>query len=689
MARKVTRRNSRRRSTRVARRSTRRSARRSARRSTRRSARRSARALKRSIRKNVRRSTRRSTRRKNVKRSSRRSTRKSNRRRNMRKEIMVGGMEAAMEDMPVKPEPAPLETMVKHMSNGLTDWVEMNKELDNLTLVNMQQEFPQLHAALLECLDSVCAMAPAEGGGKSGKKGKKGKPAGDDKRAVGAPKPKIANRGFGRGSSNSDKSLAAVEDQAVADAEMQQSDRSAFSKALDDLNRGQEQMQAEAEPPGRELALATVLGKTPVSFRLPNAVYQEPPDSRPIWNPSFHGVMVGYWHPIVKNAFKALISFILSYQSVAGAATAFTVSQLFGTLDKLLITLISVGIGTACAGIATYTGAAVAGVSLYTILRSAYGRAAGNTREELVSNVAASCYVADAHLRDHVTTTAQEISNGFLNTPTFIELLQRVNASVDHLSSALAGLFMSRFVRKMYRPPDPTPETIADVTRIIGGDDYYKTPILDSDGKVNDPWLLALVRTKTQIGGNAQFIPLFDKWGCISIPAIHERDDVPAEKAGREQVQAVLEGGRQILAAPSQIIHDNEQQKYEKKYREIQNAFRHAGSSDDISTLGRYIIEGLHDYFSIREIKLTSPDELASIPPAELAEEIDLFLRAWEDPQSVIPVSEPPGQQKSVQAALGLSQGPPPLSTPAVPTPIPEEDTQSPGTLSPSPRSPR
>ena len=67
------------------------------------------------------------------------------------------------------------------------------------------------------------------------------------------------------------------------------------------------------------------------------------------------------WHPIVKNAFKALISFILSYQSVAGAATAFTVSQLFGTLDKLLITLISVGIGTACAGIATYTGAAVAG----------------------------------------------------------------------------------------------------------------------------------------------------------------------------------------------------------------------------------------------------------------------------------------------------------------------------------------
>ena len=353
--------------------------------------------------------------------------------------------------------------------------------------------------------------------------------------------------------------------------------------------------------------------------------------------------MVGYWHPIVKNAFKALISFILSYQSVAGAATAFTVSQLFGTLDKLLITLISVGIGTACAGIATYTGAAVAGVSLYTILRSAYMRAAGQTRDELVSNVAASCYVADAHLRDHVTTTAEEINIGFLNTPTFIELLRTVNASVDHLSSALAGLFMSRFVRNMYRPPQPAPETIAnavaDVTRIIDGDTYYKTPILDSDGKVNDPWLLALVRTKTQTGGNAQFIPLFDKWGCISIPAIHVRDDVPAEQAGREQVQAVLEGGRRILAAPSQIIHDNEQRKYEKKYREIQNAFRHAGSPDDISTLGRYIIEGLHDYFSIREINLTSPDELASIPPTELAEEIDLFLRAWEDPQSVIPVS--------------------------------------------------
>ena len=83
---------------------------------------------------------------------------------------------------------------------------------------------------------------------------------------------------------------------------------------------------------------------------------------------------------------------------------------------------------------------------------------------------------------------------------------------------------------------------------------------------------------------------------------------------------------------------------------------------------------------------LTSPDELASIPPTELAEEIDLiFLRAWEDPQSVIPVSEP-RQQESVQAALGLPQDPaaaPP--TPALPTPILESgsDTQSPLALSP------
>ena len=97
---------------------------------------------------------------------------------------------------------------------------------------------------------------------------------------------------------------------------------------------------------------------------------------------------------------------------MAGAATAFTVSQLFGTLDKLLITLISVGIGTACAGIATYTGAARFGVSLYTIL-SAYGK--GSWMEELVSNVAASCYVADAHL----TTTAQEIMQ-YIIYPNFL-----------------------------------------------------------------------------------------------------------------------------------------------------------------------------------------------------------------------------------------------------------------------------
>jgi hypothetical protein len=368
--------------------------------------------------------------------------------------------------------------------------------------------------------------------------------------------------------------------------------------------------------------------------------------------------MVVHWHPIVKNAFKALISLILSNQTVAGAATAFTVSQLFGTLDKLLITLISVGIGTACAGIATYTGAAVAGVSLYTILRSAYGRAAGKTREELVSNAAAGCYVADAHLRNHVTTTAQEMGSGFLNSPTFIELLKTINASVDHVSSALAGLFMSRFVRKMYRPPDPTPGTIAavvaEVTRSIGGDTYYKTPILDEATlTVNDPWLLALVRTKTQTGGNTQFIPLFDKWDCISIPAIHDDEQVLAEKTGREQLQSILEGGRLIIAAPSQIIHDNDRDQFMKKQVEINNAFAYAMPDQpyDITTLDRYVIEGLHDYFTLREIDLTSPETWpASLTREELKVEINLFLEAWDNPQSVLSDQEP----QNVQQALGI-----------------------------------
>ena len=156
---------------------------------------------------------------------------------------MVGGME--VEDMPVKPEPAPLETMVKHMSNGLTDWVDMNEELDGV--VARHQEFPQLHAALLECLDRCGSPAPqqpaaaAQGGGpKKSNKEKKG----DDKRV--GPQTTIANSGR-RGRRKSPKSQAAKARLAEEEAE-----QSPFNKALIGWSGRQTQPQAEPPPSPRE-----------------------------------------------------------------------------------------------------------------------------------------------------------------------------------------------------------------------------------------------------------------------------------------------------------------------------------------------------------------------------------------------------------------------------------------------------
>jgi len=619
MGRKVTRRNSRRRSTRVARRSTR-SLKRSIRKNVRRSARRSSRALKRSIRKNV-------------KRSSRRSTRRSNRRRNMRKEIMVGGTFASM-------------PMAENAANASmpSDVPDMRKHISNLmlrTLAERQQELIEIHAAHLS-LWSTCNQCPVDlisGGGKIVKSGKSGKNA-----------PKTLGVGMGKRERRSTQDVLA-------------------------LHRGARDQESESDDPlSPNSARAAVVGQrmetNPGSLH-PTAQYHPPPDSRPEWDVSRHGVMVTTWHTIAKNAFKALIGLTLSNTYVAGATTAFTVGQLFGTLDKLLITLISVGIGTACAGIATYTGAAVAGVSLYTILRSAYIKAAGLTQEELVSNVAASCYVADVNLRNHVTTTAQEMGPvcEYLNSPSFIELLKTISSSVDHVSSAMAGLFVSRFVKKLYRPPAISDDAqlhqqIAFVTEIIGDSDYYVTPTPDK--LAGDPWLLALVRTKTQTVGNPpQYIPLFDKWSCISIPAIHEDRDVLEQQNGREQVNAVIEMGSRILAAPSQIIHDSKLAKYNKKQGEIQNAFTYISQSlsqptPDISkVLDRYIIEGLHDYFTIRGIDLTSID---AIDARQLAQEIDLFLEAWRNQQSVLS-----GQ------GLEQSHQRPSLEGPRLPSPEAEE----------------
>lgn len=581
----------------------------------------------------------------------------------MRKEIMVGGMEAAMP-----------------MSMPLTDVPDMNNEIGALMVYDSQYTLQQRKQELMkisyrvhpdgaaemamcnQCPEDMYDMATEEqvqvvSGGAASTIAKK-------------KKPRKAN-------------MKKKQELAVAAAELPP--RDVLAEAWNEASATA--TAAPPSPPSPKEATDLVLKGINPSHRFPGAEYEPPPDSRPEWDLSRHGAFVTIWHTIAKNAFKALIGLILSNQTVAGAATAFTVSQLFGTLDKLLITLISVGIGTACAGIATYTGAAVAGVSLYTILRSAYGKAAGLSREQLVSNVAASCYVADANLRNHVTTTAQEIGSEFLNSPTFIELLKTINASVDHVSSALAGLFVSRFVKKMYRPPPITPDAITDVTGIISTSeysDYYKIPTLEGD-----PWLLAKVRTKTQTGGNTQFIPLFDIWGCISIPAIHKEDDVPAEQAGRVKVQAVLDGGMRMLAVPEQIRRDNDRAQFMEKQAEIQNAFAYAGYRPleyDISTLGRYVIEGLHDYFTLREIVLTSDATIAEkVTPDELKVEIDLFLTEWDSPQSVLsdqepraePVQRPPGLLSNLtpveEDAGAPMEGTGQVQSPVLPTPHAEE----------------
>ena len=186
----------------------------------------------------------------------------------------------------------------------------------------------------------------------------------------------------------------------------------------------------------------------------PGHIYVEPQDVRPIWNPHTHGEQVIYWHRIFKYSFKTLFMIAGTNSYIATAVGALTVRQLFGTLDQLLITIVSVAIGSTCAGVATYTGAAAATVALYTLIRGVYDRIVGQSREEVQVNVAAQCREIDQNIRGHVIGAGQDLT-GLFNSPGFLQLIDTINSTADFASGACAGLLTGKFIRRTYRPPAP------------------------------------------------------------------------------------------------------------------------------------------------------------------------------------------------------------------------------------------
>ena len=280
-----------------------------------------------------------------------------------------------------------------------------------------------------------------------------------------------------------------------------------------------------------------------------------------VWDYKLHGAMIPTWHKILKSSFKTIIGLTLTTPSVSAGVAAVTVGQLFGTIDKVLITLIAVGLSSLCAGLNTWTGTAVGATTLYTIITSMYRNVAGQTQQQNIANVAGLCYSADDNLRGHVTSTANEFS-GLLTRPTLIDIIKKANGTLDNLSSALAGLFMSILIKKLYDPPTPQQLQPQPLPQIPQGEiPYYPAAALRRTPTENNPWVFALVKRRTQGDPSVpSYIPLFDIWGCISIPAIYEEAEVPDEYEGRVQVQSSIEFIYNILQIPGLIMNgmDNE-----------------------------------------------------------------------------------------------------------------------------------
>ena len=345
--------------------------------------------------------------------------------------------------------------------------------------------------------------------------------------------------------------------------------------------------------------------------RGPQDAYVQPQDTRTIWNPHTHGEFVIYWHRIFKYSFKTLFMIIGSNSYVATAVGALTVGQLFGTLDKLLITIVSVAIGTTCAGVATYTGAAAATIALYTLIRGAYDRVVGQSREDIQVNIANECRGVDQNIRGHVVETAQEL-NGLFNSPNFLQLIEAINSTADFASGACAARATSIFIRKIYRPPLLTPEQIAQAP----------------EGA--DPWNFAMAKRREPTGDGDQ-INLFDKHGAVSIPVIFPVDEIAAEEEGRTKTMAVIDMGSGFISLPQQIQADRAAANREKIVIDLSSAFSRGGidgSEAIVDILGMNLITAFHDYLTQME---GNPDP-GEIPPEQLNYYLNIFLSQWEEP---------------------------------------------------------
>jgi hypothetical protein len=350
----------------------------------------------------------------------------------------------------------------------------------------------------------------------------------------------------------------------------------------------------------------------------PHNTYVQPQDTRPIWNPDTHGEMVKYWHRIFKYSFKTLFMIVGTNSYVATGVGMLTVGQLFGTLDKLLITIVSVVIGTTCAGVATYTGAAAATIALYTLIKTAYDRVAGQPGDVQWQNVAAAqCSTVDQNIRGHVIDAGQDLV-GLFNSPGFLELASKMNSGVDFASGACAGLLTSKFIRRTYRPPLPP----------------------DGSPPHVDPWTFAIARRLEPTRSGEGSINLFDKWDAVSIPVIFPVDKIEVEEEGRTRTMAFLNMGRGVLSFPQQFQAERELSFRNLKIEDLRKGFHRHGIDNIVNILGMYVIEGLYEYLEEREI------DLETVSSDDLIYEINTFLSVWEDSLGGQPIPEELGQAR-------------------------------------------
>lgn len=242
-----------------------------------------------------------------------------------------------------------------------------------------------------------------------------------------------------------------------------------------------------------------------------------------IWKKDYHGPMVKWWHWFISGCIKTCILWLSTNTTIITGMTGAVVTTSFGTLDKILVVLMTSILNAICAGSISVSGCVVLAAGSYTIVKGIYESVKGSSRQDIKNYV--------YHCEDDFRSTINQQTTTLFNNISWVDLLKMANSGIDNVSDALAGIIVSHTIRTSYEPEIP--------------DEPKENPEKDPryTWKLEQWWDEAYIPSEEgrSPSGQLTFCKLFDKYGLINLRAFYKGAKYEEALRQRDGVQSMRE----------------------------------------------------------------------------------------------------------------------------------------------------